>query len=475
MFKINQKTPKYNIDGFTKNSDLCIRNFNRLNYMNYRRLFLLIIMVLSINIFYVSGQEMALSIEQMFELCDQNSRNLKLSATEVEKAQQATRVAQSTLSPTIGVNLSANYLGGASIPKDFSGYDYQVIADNMNPYQFNFALEASQVLYAGGALSSQIKLAKLDAQIAELAHSDNRQAMRLLLVGNYIELYKLNNYKRVYEKNIELTNRLLADIRSKQVEGLALKNDITRYELQLQSIELGLIQVENAIKIINDQMVITLGLPRGTNIVVASNLLEELPLLASEADWQASAEERNIAIKKAELGSQQAEEAEQLAGSDMKPTIAAFAATRLDGTIIDALPDMNMVNSNFHYWYAGVGVKYNLSSLYKTNRKVKEARFATAQAREAAELVREEIEIAVNAAYTKFVESFDIYNTQKKSVVLATENYDVVNKRYMNDLVLITDMLDATTEKLNAELQLENAHATILFNYFKLCHLTNQL
>ena len=157
MFKINQKTPKYNIDGFTKNSDLCIRNFNRLNYMNYRRLFLLIIMVLSINIFYVSGQEMALSIEQMFELCDQNSRNLKLSATEVEKAQQATRVAQSTLSPTIGVNLSANYLGGASIPKDFSGYDYQVIADNMNPYQFNFALEASQVLYAGGALSSQIK------------------------------------------------------------------------------------------------------------------------------------------------------------------------------------------------------------------------------------------------------------------------------------------------------------------------------
>lgn len=175
------------------------------------------------------------------------------------------------------------------------------------------------------------------------------------------------------------------------------------------------------------------------------------------------------------MGSQQAEEAEQLAGSDMKPTIAAFVATRLDGTIIDALPDMNMVNTNFHYWYAGVGVKYNLSSLYKTNRKVKEARFATAQAREAAELVREEIEIAVNAAYTKFVESFDIYNTQKKSVVLATENYDVVNKRYMNDLVLITDMLDATTEKLNAELQLENAHAIILFNYFKLCHLTNQL
>lgn len=449
--------------------------FNVVNNMNFKRSFLLVISVLSANIFYVSGQEKALSVREMFELCDKNSRSLRLSATEVEKAQQSVKVMQGSLTPTIGVDLSANYLGGASIPKDFGNYDYQIIADNMNPYQFNFALEASQVLYAGGALSSQVKLAELNVQIAELAHIDNRQAMRLLLVGNYIELYKLNNYKRVYEKNIELTKRLVSDIKNKQSEGLALKNDITRYELQLQSIELGLVQVENAIKIINEQMVITLGLPRGTMIVVANDLLSELPLLISENEWQEEAKMQNIAIKKADLSSRQAEEVEHLAGSDMKPRIVAFAATRLDGTLIDALPDMNMVNTNFHYWYAGVGVNYNLSSVYKTNRKVKEARFARLQAEEKAALVKEEIEIAVNAAYRKFAESFEIYDTQQKSVTLATENYNLVNKRYLNDLVLITDMLDATTAKLNAELQLENAHATILFNYYKLCHLTNKL
>ena len=54
--------------------------------MNFKQLFLLIISGLLTNIFCVSGQDMPLSIEQMFELCDQNSRNLKLSATEVEKA-----------------------------------------------------------------------------------------------------------------------------------------------------------------------------------------------------------------------------------------------------------------------------------------------------------------------------------------------------------------------------------------------------
>ena len=54
--------------------------------MNFKQLFLLIISGLLTNIFCVSGQDMPLSIEQMFELCDQNSRNLKLSATEAQKA-----------------------------------------------------------------------------------------------------------------------------------------------------------------------------------------------------------------------------------------------------------------------------------------------------------------------------------------------------------------------------------------------------
>lgn len=436
---------------------------------------ILLLAILGSSICTVFGEKITLSIAQLFELSDQNAQKIKLTATALAKAQQTVKVAQSSLSPNIDVNLSANYLGGASIAKDFSNYNYNVIADNMNPYQFNFALEASQVLYAGGALSSQVRMAELDVQIAELAHNDNKQAVRLLIAGYYIELYKLNNHRKVYEQNITLTQRLLNDIKHKQAEGLALKNDILRHELQLQSIELGLIQVKNAIKILNEKLIITLNLPRGTEIMITEDLLKELPLLSDEQMWQDKAKEHNSAIKQATLQHAKASEAETLVSSDMKPTIAAFAATRLDGTIIDALPDMNMVNSNFHYWYAGVGINYNISSLYKSNRKLKEARFATQQAHDATKLVQEEIEMAVHAAYTKFVESFDIFNTQKTSVRLATENYQVVNNRYLNDLVLITDMLDATQEKINAELQLENAHAGILFNYFQLCHLTNQL
>ncbi len=58
--------------------------------------------------------------------------------------------------------------------------------------------------------------------------------------GQYLDLYKIDNRIKVYEKNIELNRQLIDDIKAKQTQGMALKNDITRYELQMESLKLGL-------------------------------------------------------------------------------------------------------------------------------------------------------------------------------------------------------------------------------------------
>lgn len=55
-------------------------------------------------------------------------------------------------------------------------------------------------------------------------------------------------------------------------------------------------------------------------------------------------------------------------------------------------------------------------------------------------------------AYTMHKQSFVELRTQQKSVELAQQNYQVVSNRYNNQLALITDMIDASNIKLNAEL-----------------------
>lgn len=53
-----------------------------------------------------------------------------------------------------------------------------------------------------GAISSGIGLAELGRELAELDWQKNRQEVRFLLAGYYLELYKLDNQKKVVQHNL---------------------------------------------------------------------------------------------------------------------------------------------------------------------------------------------------------------------------------------------------------------------------------
>ena len=74
----------------------------------------------------------------------------------------------------------------------------------------------------------------------------------------------------------------------------------------------------------------------------------------------------------------------------------------------------------------------------------------------------------VHQAWTLWQQTYADLDTQKKSVQLARQNYEVVNERYLNQLALITDMLDASNIRLNAELQEVDARINIVYAYYKL-------
>ena len=89
-----------------------------------------------------------------------------------------------------------------------------------------------------------------DRQVSELEYRKNRQDVRFLLLGHYLDLYQLHNQQVVYQKNIEQTRLLVKDMQAAYRQGTALKSDITRYELQLQNLELGLTSTLNQIDVL---------------------------------------------------------------------------------------------------------------------------------------------------------------------------------------------------------------------------------
>jgi outer membrane protein TolC len=403
-----------------------------------------------------------LTLDEMFTLATENSKQLQISRTGIETAIKATDVAKNLRLPSINASVSVSYLGdGTIMDREFTNASRAPMPHFGN----NFAIEASQVVFAGGAISNSIAKAELEEQVASLKYQNDQLDMRFLLTGYYLDLYKLKNQREIYVRNIEQTNMLIKQIKAKHSEGMALNNDITRHELTLQNYELALIEIDNNYDILNYHMVAVLGLPDNTVIRPDTTILNMDLSNTVPNDLILTAQENLPALQSAEINMQIAEKSIKLAKADYLPSIAIVAANQFNGPITIEVPP---INKNFNYWYVGIGIRYNLSSLFKSNKTVRLAKSRYQIATEARDIANEQAEIAIHRESTRFKESFEKLVTYEKSFELASENYRIINNRYMNDLVLITEMLDASNTKLNAELQVTNAKINIIYNYYKL-------
>lgn len=419
-----------------------------------------------------------MTISQLFQKVEDNSKSLRTSLSGVEAAHLGIESAKSKKLPDLDASLSFSYIGNALITdRDFSN----VHGLKSPHFGNNFAFQAQQVVYAGGAINAGIKLAELGKQQAEVGVKLTRQQIRFIALGQYLDLYKIDNRIKVYEKNIELTRQLIEDIKEKQTQGMALKNDITRYELQMESLKLGLTALRNNRSILNHQLCNTLGMNQDSQmnqgnqeilIIPDATIADKTYGKEGEAYWQTAGTLNSPLLEQSSNAIRIAEQKEKIAKSDLLPKVAFVAADNFDGPILFELPP---VDKNLNVWYVGVGVKYSLSSLFKSNKRIKQAAVETRLAKEAHAVQAEQLNNNVQAAYVQYQQTYVELETQRKSVELAQQNYDVMNARYLSQLALVTDMVDASNLKLNAELSEVDARINIVYAYYRMKYVAGEI
>lgn len=423
--------------------------------------------------------ERKMTVDELFQLVESNSKTLRQEKISVEFAKKGIEAARSARLPELTASASVSMNGDVvMMDRDFTNAHGFAAPRWGN----SLALEAQQVVYAGGAIDAGIALATLQHQQAQVGEQQRRQQQRFLALGQYLEIFKLNNREQVVRQNIDLTQRLINDIQAKHEQGMALKNDVTRYELQMETLRLNLKKLQDQRSILNHQLCNQLGIdgeiipslttdpgltpnpsPKGEG-----NFKGE----GNETSWQNVALATAPSIQKAEIGQKMASQQLRLAKSEMRPKVALVAADNFNGPFTYDIPP---IDKNFNFWYVGVGVKYPISSLFKQNKKVQQAHIRTRQAEQSHAVAAEQLNNQIQQAYTYYQQAFVELETQQKSVQLAGQNYQVVNDRYLSQLALITDMIDASNIKLDAELKEVDARIGIIFAYYRLKYIAGQI
>ena len=426
-------------------------------------------MVVTAVIAVKAQQEQRMTVNELFELVESNSKTLQSQKISVEFAQKGIEVARTARLPEVNASASLSLNGDVLVTdRDFTHWE----GYGAPRWGNSLAVEAQQVVYAGGAIDAGIRLAELQAEQATVGVSQSREQQRFLALGQYMDIFKLRNREQVFVQNIELTQRLIADIQAKYEQGMALKNDVTRYELQLETLRLQLKKLQDQRAILNHQLVNQLGLPESTVIVPDEGIISQVYSNDGEAMWQDKALAESPMMRQVALSRQMAEQELRIARSDKLPKIALVAADNFSGPFTYDIPPLN---KNINYWYLGVGVKYSLSSLFKSGKKIEQAMVRTRQDEQAREVVTEQLNNQVQQAYTYYQQAYVELETQRKSVELARQNYQVINDRYLSQLALVTDMIDASNVKLNAELNEVDARVGIAWAYYRLKYVAGAL
>lgn len=408
-----------------------------------------------------------LTVDDLFRLGTTHSLFLKANRIQETIADDKEKTARTSRLPEIHAGATSGYLGQSTI---FRQGLSQPSHPDLPDWSHNYNVEVIQPLYQGGKIRYSIRRASLEKQLAAITTAGNEAEVKLLLLRQYMDLFALYKQKEVLNRNIEESDRRLADIKRMWKEGLVTRNDEIRSELQLTNDLLALQEATNSISIVSQQLDIVLNLDESLLLQPDTALLyADTPLQTYEAYIQ-QAYDHYPGLQIARYNTRLATNDIRLTKADYLPLLSIRAANTLARPLSTTLEDVFANN-----WNIALSLSYTLSSLYQNKHKVHEAQHYAALSRNTEEQVMQEIRVNVRTAYIRHNEALNRVQALRLSVRQAEENYRIVNNRYLHQLSILTDLLDASSIRLEAELQLTTARTEVIYTYYQLLHACGNL
>ncbi|MBC9908836.1 TolC family protein [Chitinophaga varians] len=408
-----------------------------------------------------------LSLNEAISLSLQNSKQLKASQARIEEANANVKTANERQLPDVSIsgsylrltqpNLDLKLGKGGSNPGGGSGME----APKVDQAAYGMA-NVSIPVFAGMMIQSGKEAARYLAQAAKLDADKDRDDVIENTIGAYSNLYKANQAVKLMEENLRQSTQRVKDFSNLEKNGLLARNDLLKAELQQSNYELSLMDAQNSLKVANLNMNIMLGLPDNTALQLDTTVFKT----DDKTDGRGVAEFEQLAYQNrkdaASLGAKEKAAFANVKGvkGEYYPSLAVTG-----GYVAAYIPNVVTITNAV---MAGVGVKYNLSSLWKTGSRVASAKAQLAQLQANEANLTDAIHLDVVRSYENYLLSRKKMDTYIKAIEQSEENYRITKNKHDNNLATTTDLLDADVANLQAHLNYTFARADALVAYNKL-------
>ncbi|MEY4012301.1 MAG: hypothetical protein RIT22_1425 [Bacteroidota bacterium] len=325
---------------------------------------------------------------------------------------------------------------------------------------------ATLPIFAGFKVQNNIQLHENLYEAEEAYSLHTKEDMAMKVINQYASLFKAQKTVALLKENLKRAEQRAHDFSELEKNEIIARNDLLKAQLQVSKIKLSIDEAMNHENTVNFQLITLLKLPVGTKLEIRESDFANFKMNNVPTNEQPALENRKD-LQAIQLQGKASKANIKLAKGNYYPTI-----NLIGGYIALDLKNVVTVQNAMNF---GLGLSYDLSSIFKNEAVVKLAESKATEIQNSEAMLTDYIKIEVQKAiedYRLAIQQNEVYG---ESVAQSSENYRIIKDKYENGLADTNDLLEADVEQLSANINKTLAKANIIQKYYALLNVTGQL
>ncbi|MCL1675160.1 TolC family protein [Elizabethkingia meningoseptica] len=410
-----------------------------------------------------------LSLKQAWLKAEENSRHIQMNQMETDIS--AIRVKDAKLERLPEVQVKGSVEKASNIPVYENGIFSRPSQHEVIHTLYKVGADFYLNIYNGNKLNLKIKQEEVLQKIKQIQKDQTISDIHYKTASLYLDLQKSLIFRKLIKEDIADQKLQLKEIKALYKNGVVLKSDVLRVELDLSKREMTLITIENDILIAMQKLNIILGIPDGNTVIPEELNTEEYKNLSYDDCLKLALEhsfEYHLSEQQTELSRLHLKDVQ----ANVRPKLGMY------GEFYYANPQIFLYPYNPN-WYSlgivGLRASFSLSSLYHNAQKVKAAKLEFEKEEVQHKNTEDEIRQRVKEAYLRYLEALEQIKLAERNVTQAKENARIIKNTYFNQASLVTDLLDADIQLLQTRFELESSKIIAQNKYYLLQNITGTL